>query len=248
MFRRVRVNEAVLEGLLRSHSDVLFPGLQYFDFKPAVPSRYGTRHPDGALVAPGIARWWVVEVETHQHDIDAHVAPQLEGLAEGLYGREAFRYLTRHAGFDLHEYSAVDIWEPSFLLVVDHKTQFIAETAEANGFELAELAVYRSEHSEYAFRLAGSRPRVEADVLPRGIDVVASDGGSITLLTPRGGRKLEGPSRRMILLADRELTGYLTGARDAIALPIPIDELSEVLGDSTSLRITSAGSLISTSS
>ena len=50
-FQPIRVTEAILEGLIRTAAPALFPGYDYFDFRPAIRCGAGTRHPDGVLLA-----------------------------------------------------------------------------------------------------------------------------------------------------------------------------------------------------
>jgi hypothetical protein len=215
------------------------------DFKPAIRSRYGTRHPDGALVAPGVREWWVVEVETHLHDVEGHVVPQLEALAEGIYGREAFRYLDRHAAFKENDFRAADVWEPGFLLVVDHATPFIRQAAAINGFRLTEVGVYRSENAEYALRLTGSRPSAGVSAgTQRGIEVELQESQGVALLVPIGGRTFSSGGRRTLLVGNREVPAFTTSGRDTLAISMDLPELHALLGETTHYRITPEGALV----
>src|SRR4051794_33242643 len=89
----IKVTEERLETLVSAASPAIFPGFQFFGFKPPIRCGGETRHPDGALVAVGSTEWWVVEVETHLHGVGAHIYPQLKDLSEGYYGPDAFAYL-----------------------------------------------------------------------------------------------------------------------------------------------------------
>jgi len=243
LYSRVQVAEAVLEGLLRTNGERIFPGFRYFDFRPAVMSRHGVRHPDGALLAPGSSQWWVVEVETHVHDVEGHVTPQLEALADGAYGREALRYLSRDSGFAQSDYEDLELWDPSFLLVVDHTTPFIRDAAASNAFQLLEIGVYRSEAAEYALRLDGPRPSVGDFGAKRGVDVEAHDGGGYTLLVPVAGRRFDGPPHTKIVVGDREVSVFPTGDSRALAVGMHPDELRSLLGEDVYLRVTYDGVL-----
>ena len=192
LFHPLQVSEGTLEGLLRTHDAVLFDGLRYFDFRPPILGPEGVRHPDGALVAPDHARWWVVEVELHTHDVDTHIAPQLQGLADGVYGWEAFSFLERHSDFDRAEFGETDVWHPSFLLVVDHVTPQIRRAAQAAAFDVLECGVFRSERSEYALAVSEPRPRRTKDRLPVGVDVVLIQ-SLASRLSPRSGERFRHP-------------------------------------------------------
>jgi hypothetical protein len=239
------VSEAILEGLLRTHGTRIFPGFLYFDFKPAIRSRHGTRHPDGALLAPATKEWWVVEVETHVHDVEGHVMPQLEALSDGIYSREAFQYLDRHAAFRAGDFRAADVWEPGFLLVVDHTTPFLRQAATINGFRLVEIGVFRNENAEYALRLSGSRPSVAAaSSAPRGVDVEVQERHGVALLVPVGGRTFVDGGRRTLIIGDREVQAFTTSGKDTLAVPMDATELFALVGETNHYRITPNGTLI----
>jgi hypothetical protein len=242
MFRHVQVPERVLEGLFRTHGELIFPGYSYFDFKPAIPSRYGVRHPDGVLISTTSDEWWIVEIETHLHDVGGHIAPQLESLSEGVYGREALRYLDRVDGFDLSDYS-INFWEPDFLLIVDHATPHIASAAAATAFMLLECAVYRTEAAEYALRLSGVRPAATPSV-PRGIDVRIEDVNGVAMVMPLGGRAVGGAGRRTLTVGEVELGAYLTSDGRALALPATRTDIAGIVGESETYRLTSDDALI----
>src|SRR5215469_15507352 len=103
-FQPVRLSEETLEGIIRTAAPAIFPGYDYYDFRPAIRCGASTRHPDGALLARGERKWWVVEVETHLHSVSEHIEPQLQDLATGFYGPDAFHYLDRHPTFDPDAY------------------------------------------------------------------------------------------------------------------------------------------------
>ena len=134
-FEPVHCSEEVLEGLLRTYGSRLFPGFGYYDFRPPIPSVTGTRHPDGALVAPGDERWWVIEVEVHTHSVTDHIEPQLSALRDGLYGPTAFDYLVRHPTFESEAYNGLDLWRPSFLMIVDEATAEMRRQARLGAFD-----------------------------------------------------------------------------------------------------------------
>ena len=157
-FQPIRLSEETLEGIIRTAAPAIFPGYDYYDFRPAIRSESGTRHPDGVLLARGERKWWVVEVETHLHSVSEHIEPQLQDLATGFYGPDAFRYLDRHPTFDPDAYD-VDTFDPGFLLVIDSLTPQIRDAANRTGFQTVECSPFRSPRNEYALTISGHRPR-----------------------------------------------------------------------------------------
>jgi hypothetical protein len=242
LFAPVRVNEETLEGILRSEASGLFNGWSYYDFRPPIPSRHGTRHPDGAIVAGGSAEWWVVEVELHTHDVDAHILPQLEGLADGIYGWEAFSYLTRHPGFDASEFATVDVWDPAFLLIVDHATPQIRAAAAQSNFSVLECAVFRSVYNRYGIAASGFRPR-RTDAPRPGIDVELGELQGVATLSPIGKRTF--PKLLPSLVVAGEATrARLTADGQKLVLPLSCREVRDRLGDARYYRVTSDQHLI----
>ena len=162
-FQPIRLSEETLEGIIRTAAPAIFPGYDYYDFRPAIRCGASTRHPDGVLLARGERKWWVVEVETHLHSVSEHIEPQLKGLATGFYGPDAFRYLNRHRTFDPDAYD-VDTFEPEFLLVVDSLTPEIRDAANRIGFQTVECSPFRSPRNEYALTVSGHRPVAETSL------------------------------------------------------------------------------------
>lgn len=242
LFSPVRVSEETLEGILRSGASVLFDGWSYYDFRPAIPSRHGTRHPDGAIVAGSRADWWVVEVELHTHDVDAHIRPQLEGLADGIYGWEAFNYLVRHPSFDSSRFAAVDVWEPSFLLIVDHATPQIRAAAAQFNFSVLECAVFRSVHNRYGIAASGFRPRRPTASLP-GIDVELGELQGVATLSPVGNRRFPrmGPS---LVVGGEATRARVTADGLTLVLPLSCHEVRSRLGGARYYRVTTDHQLI----
>ena len=237
-FDSVQPSEDVLEGLLRTFGTELFDGYAYYDFRPPVPSRFGTRHPDGVLVAPGSVQWWIVEVELHTHDVVNHIAPQLAGLAEGLYGWEAFSYLDRYPTIDLADFTDVDVWAPSFLLICDLVTPQIRQAADRTNFEVLECATYRSMQNRYALALSGVRPRRLPGALPAGVDVRLREAHGMALLVPLGGRGLPFSSQRIVVLGDQEVRLRRTTDGTAFVLPLSPSQVQDLVGAAECYRMT----------
>lgn len=243
LFQPIRCTEETIEGILRSNGHALFEGLHYYDFRPPISSRYGARHPDGALVAPGYDRWWVVEIEVYAHDVEAHIVPQLQGLAEGLYGWDAFRYLTRHPGFDLQDYTDVDVWEPSFLLIVDHATPHIRAAVARSSFDLLECSVFKSESNQYAMTVNGNPPRRSEPSLPAGVDVRLEEAGGIALLVPMGGKRVRTVYEGHLLVGGHQVQPRVTSDAKGIALPLTPDQIHDLIGPADCYRLTLDGIL-----
>jgi hypothetical protein len=243
-FEPLHCSEEILEGLLRTYGTMIFPGFRYFDFRPPVLSRAGTRHPDGALVAPGHERWWVVEVEVHTHSVADHIEPQLGALRDGHYGPTVFGYLDRHDGFEASAYASIDSWQPYFLLIVDEATAEIRAAAERCEFRVVECAVLRSQRSRYALAVTGDRPRLDVRPLPTGVDVIVDDEFGICVLRPVLGVTIPTTIPEQILVGDRAIRKRVTQSGTAVALAIERAEIDDLAGSAELYRLTFDGQLL----
>jgi hypothetical protein len=246
-FEPIHCSEEVLEGLLRTRGHHLFPGFTYFDFRPPIPSVTGTRHPDGVLLATGFDRWWVVEVEVHRHSVTDHIEPQLSALRDGLYGPEAFRYLDRHEGFLASDYISLDLWQPSFLLIVDEATAEIRAAASRCEFAVIECAVFRSRLNRYAVAVNGDRPRRDVRPIPAGVDVSVHDEAGVCLLRPLLEVAIPDAVPDEIVVGDRAVQKRLTADQTSIAVPLAAVEIALLLGSPAPYRLTFDGHLLSLS-
>jgi len=246
-FEPIHCSEEVLEGLLRTRGSHMFPGFSYFDFRPPIPSVTGTRHPDGALLASGFDRWWVVEVEVHGHSVTDHIEPQLSALRDGLYGPAAFNYLSRHDGFVPGDYPGLDLWQPSFLLIVDEATAEIRAAASRCEFAVIECAVFRSRLNRYAIAVNGDRPRRDVRPIPAGVDVAVQDEAGVCLLRPLLDVPMPDAVPDEILVGDRAVRKRLTADHKHIALPLAATEIAALLGSDSPYRLTFDGQLLALS-
>jgi hypothetical protein len=237
-FSSVQPSEEILEGLLRTVGPDVFEGFRYYDFRPPIPSRLGTRHPDGALVAPGSSQWWVVEVELHKHDVIDHIGPQLAALADGMYGWEAFNYLDRYDTIDLADFAGVDVWQPSFLLVCDLVTPPIRDAAARTNFQVLEFATYRSFRNRYAVAVSGFRPSRMPTILPGGIDVRLEEAHGVTLLVPLEGRTLPAESGPVVVLGEQEARIRRMRDGSALVVPLAVDQVQQLVGEAERYRVT----------
>lgn len=237
-FEPVQVTEETLEGVIRAAGQSLFPGLTYYAFRPPIPSRWGIRHPDGAILAPGCAQWWVVEVELHTHDVDSHVIPQLEGLSDGTYGWQAFEYLEREEGLSPADFANLDIWEPSFLLIVDHLTPQMRSGVARSAFEPLECGVYRSMLNRYALGVTGTRPVRPSEFLPGGLDVRLEESFGVAVLVPVD-RRLPHDLPEAVLVGDQYARVRRTTDGDAFVLPLAPAQVEEFAGRADRYRVTS---------
>src|SRR5215216_4171974 len=228
LFEPIRVSEEQLENLLASAAPSVFSGFDYFEFKPRIRCRDGSRHPDGVLLAPQSRQWWVVEVETHLHDPHTHISPQLNDLMDGMYGPEAFKYLERHAKFDAGKYE-IDPYEPSFLLIIDCLTPEIANVVNRPDLDVAECAVYFSPPTnEYALALDGFRPHLEEARGP-GISLVLEEVEEMGVLLPADGKRMPALKRPEILVGDSaHKARRLSGSR-GIVLPLKPSEIEAAI-------------------
>jgi len=244
-FQPIRLSEETLEGIIRTAAPAIFPGYDYYDFRPAIRSESGTRHPDGVLLARGERKWWVVEVETHLHSVSEHIEPQLQGLATGFYGPDAFRYLNRHRTFEPDAYD-VDTFEPDFLLVVDSLTSEIRDTANRTGFQTVECSPFRSARNEYALTVSGHRPRRRSSTAGPGLSLSLTEDRGMAVLRPvDGGRVPQLPSNDVII-GDIVHTVHVLSDRSGLVLPLTPTELRDLVPDAEQFRLTSAGQLYPT--
>lgn len=244
-FQPVRLTEETLEGVIRTAAPAIFPGYDYYDFRPAIPCGASTRHPDGALLARGERKWWVVEVETHLHSVSEHIEPQLQDLASGFYGPDAFRYLERHPAFDPGAYD-VDTFDPGFLLVIDSLTPQIRDAANRTGFQTVECSPFRSPRNEYALTISGHRPRRGTSAAGPGLSLSLTEDHGIAILRPLGGRPIPQLRSNDVIIGDVVHSASLLSDRSGLALPLSPTELRDLLPGAEHFRLTPDGQLYAT--
>jgi len=244
LFEPISASESTMEGLLRDGGTALFPGYTYYDFRPPIPSIYGTRHPDAALLAPHHDRWWVVEVESHLHDVQTHISPQLQGLSNGQYGPSALAYLERHATYHSKDYP-IDPWQPQFLLVVDHATAEIRATANLYGFVVVECGIFlHAQSNAYALAVTGDRPLLNPHVLPSGVDVAVAEIHGVVELRPRVGGILPANLPTAVRLGDLSIQAVPRPDLTAFVLPLGLSDLIDLIGVCEVYRICFDGRII----
>ncbi len=90
-------DEHELERLAVAHVKELFTdNALYFDVKKRVTSKIRPRVTDGLLLdfrEKNRAKFWIVEYETHKHDMESTVAPQLRGFLKALKDETTLREL-----------------------------------------------------------------------------------------------------------------------------------------------------------
>jgi hypothetical protein len=241
-FQPTRVTEEVMEGLIRTAASALFPGYDYFDFRPAIRCGSGTRHPDGALLSRDDTTWWVVEVESHTHSVDEHIEPQLRDLATGFYGPDAFAYLDRHRNFDASVY-AVDVYEPSFLLVIDALTSDIRDAAVRTGCQTLECVPFRSVSAQYALAVSGFRPRRDVPRAAPGLDLALIEDSGMAVLCPVDGGRVPPLRTSDVIVADVVYTSFVRSDGGGIVLPLTAVEFRDLVDGAESFRLTSSGEL-----
>jgi hypothetical protein len=241
-FRPIRVTEEVMEGLIRTAAAALFPGYDYFVFRPAIRCGATTRHPDGALLSRVDPTWWVVEVESHLHSVDEHIEPQLHELATGFYGPDAFAYLKRHRAFDASTYN-INLYEPSFLLVIDSLTSQIRDAAIRNGFETLECGPFRSERNEYALAVSGFRPRRDLAPTGPGLTLTLTEESGMAVLCPVDGGRVPALPTDDVIVADVVYKSFVRSDGGGIVLPLTAGELRALLAGAANFRLVSSGQL-----
>jgi hypothetical protein len=244
-FRPVRLSEETLEGIIRTAAPAIFPGYDYYDFRPAIRGGTSTRHPDGVLLARGERKWWVVEVETHLHSVPEHIEPQLQGLATGFYGPDAFHYLDRHRMFDPGAYN-VDTFEPNFLLIIDSLTPQIRDAANRTGFQTVECSPFRSNRNEYALTISGHRPRRGISTAGPALSLSLTEDRGMAILRPADGGRVPQLRSHDVIIGDIVHTAYVLGDRSGLALPLTPTELQDLIPGAEHFRLTSDGQLYAT--
>lgn len=244
-FQPIRVTEDILEGLIRTAAPALFPGYDYFDFRPAIRSGAGTRHPDGVLLAED--DWWVVEIESHLHSVSEHIEPQLRELAGGFYGPDEFSFLKRHRTFDATKYG-VDVFEPAFILVIDTLTPEVRDAAARTGFEVLECSPFRSDENQWALTVSGFRPRRDVVAPGPGLDLRLGEEDGLAVLYPLDGRKVPSLRSQDIIVADTVHTSYMRRDRRGIVLSLTGEEVRDLLEGADHYRLTSSGRLFAMTS
>lgn len=242
-FEPIRASEEVLEGLIRTSAPALFPGYQYFDFRPPIRCGGLTRHPDGALLASDDSTWWVVEVETHLHSVSEHIEPQLRDLANGFYGPDAYAFLYRHSTFRRERYD-VNVYEPAFLLVADMLTGEIRDAAVRTGFQAVECAPFRSPSNQYALAVSGHRPRRDISPANPGLDLVLEEEANMAVLCPLDGKPLPPLPSEAVLIEQDIYPTFVRADKRGLVLPVSPATLRALLPEAVYYRLLSSSQLI----
>lgn len=159
--------ESEFERLVLRESAVLYPEYHFVPFKTEVESEYGVAKPDFALVERQYRRWWVVEAELAHHSLSAHVLPQVEKLAAGLYGPSHATYLHDH-GDALDRAALANMMkgaQPRVLVVVNApRPTWVAPLSRFDAL-LAVVEIFRSSRGEHVLRVNGDYPSPPANAL-----------------------------------------------------------------------------------
>jgi hypothetical protein len=240
LFTPVRVLEEHLEDLLTTAAPSVFPGFDFFEFKPAIRCGEGLRHPDAVLLAPGSDRWWVVEVETHRHEAIDHIETQMRDLMGGFYGPDVFSYLDRHDGFDAARYP-IDTYEPSFLLIIDSLTPQVHNVAVRLGLQAVECSVFIApEANQYALALSGPRPQADGGGLAPGISLEMEDNDGMACLRPVDGRKMPALKTLDLLVGDGAYRSVRLADGAGIVLPRSVEEVREATSGESRFKLITA--------
>jgi len=135
-YRRIEsIHENQLEDLVNRFQNVLFGGRIFLPLKLPYKSRLGETIPDGVVLSlTEPAEWFHVEIETLEHDVKAHILPQLSKIANIEMTPEdtrvlaektlsALRKLPTSTGIELTQLIKVFSSEPSIILVIDQAGQ-----------------------------------------------------------------------------------------------------------------------------
>ncbi len=184
-------------------------------------------------------------METHLHDPQEHIEPQLRDLAGGFYGPDAFAYLDRHASFDASRYS-VDEYEPSLLLVIDSLTPEIRSVATRLNVQAVECAVFRSvEANQYALAVAGQRPQVDRLHEAPGIELLLADRDGMAYFAPADGKKMPMLKGYELMIAHTAQECFATSDGAGIIAPLTVAEIQTEVGATFRFKlISSTASLV----
>jgi hypothetical protein len=174
--------EGEYENILIQEAPHLFPHLHLVRFKTNVTAELVSKQPDFALIDHAYRKWWVIEVELAHHPLEWHVAPQVDVLLHGTYGRE-------HAEYLANEDSQLDVEglrqmmrgeQPGVVVVVNEYRRDWERVLRALGAAMTVVGVYRSDKAKHVLLMEGYRPEVaddvvsscrRSDVLPRWLEV-----------------------------------------------------------------------------
>jgi hypothetical protein len=169
--------------------------------------------------------------------------PQLEALAEGTYGWQAFEYLEREHGLSPADFADLDIWEPSFLLIADHLTPELRAAILRSAFDPLECGVYRSIRNRYALAVTGARPVRPSEFLPGGLDVRLEESFGVAMLVPVD-RRLPHDLPDAVLVGDQYARLRRTSDGGALVLPLAPASVEEFAGRAGRYRLTTDNRLV----
>lgn len=160
--------ETEYERIILQQASLLFPYHYAVPFKKTVVSKDRAAKPDLVLIEKRFRGWWVVEVEMADHSLEGHVLPQATTLSKAHYGEAEADYICDKASY-LDVRSVHDMVKgrpPNVLVIVNSaaRVDWIPSLDRYN-IKLAFFEIFRSERSQYVFRVNGFQPSVPSDIV-----------------------------------------------------------------------------------
>lgn len=155
------LRESEFEQFFLDNADTLYPDYHTIPFKGVIiESEYGTVKADLALIDKDYLNWWVIEVEMSRHSLKGHVLPQVEKLANGVYGDNVATYFHKNCpALDLEKLLILMKGkQPQVMVVLDIPKDKWREELKRYNAILSIFQVFKSQANNFIFRLNGDYP------------------------------------------------------------------------------------------
>jgi len=152
--------EQEFEDRVVLHAPSIYPEYFVLPFKYRVESDFGNSVPDLAFVSKDYNEWRVVEVEMGYHDLNAHVEPQVQRLANAIYNHNVAEYLCNKESSLDHPslLRLITKEQPRVLVILNEVKRKWVKPLARYGAITATFELFRSEDEAEIFRVNGEYP------------------------------------------------------------------------------------------
>jgi hypothetical protein len=160
--------EIIFERLILNHAAQIFPGYFCLPFKNTVTSAdFGDGHADLAIIDFLYRRWWVIEVETIDHSLNAHVVPQMKTLMDAEYKPAlADQFSKLNSSLSLNQLKRLFATvSPLFCVIANAYDTLWDQTLSRYGITFIAVEVFRSINNKPALRVSSELENMPSTLL-----------------------------------------------------------------------------------
>lgn len=155
------LRESEFENYFLENAETLYPDYYTIPFKGIIiESEFGTAKADLALIDKEYLSWWVIEVEMSRHSLNGHVLPQVQCLANGVYGEDVAGYFYKRCpALDMERLLVLMKGkQPRVMVVLDIPKEKWAPKLENHNAILSIFQIFKSTEGNHIYRVNGDYP------------------------------------------------------------------------------------------